>query len=190
MRGGVSYRYRADPGRDVSSPRAWGCFPPMPPLPPLEVCLPHVRGGVSYFSVCTVLLDASSPRAWGCFSPNWHGSRHALVFPTCVGVFPDIRRTDSVQNGLPHVRGGVSQLLAELDCGFGSSPRAWGCFSIPDATGGLSRESSPRAWGCFELCGKGRKASCVFPTCVGVFLRRTAGSEAAGGLPHVRGGVS
>ena len=176
--------------RTLVFPTCVGVFPSSFAWEMIKYCLPHVRGGVSVEILMAKPDDTSSPRAWGCFSLKRGKRPIRLVFPTCVGVFPGDTYFVFALRRLPHVRGGVSAAGRAGQRTKSSSPRAWGCFSIPDATGGLSRESSPRAWGCFELCGKGRKASCVFPTCVGVFLRRTAGSEAAGGLPHVRGGVS
>ena len=70
---------------------------------------------------------------------------------------------------LPHVRGGVS---TRKDC--------------LDAAG----KSSPRAWGCFPGGGVCTIKRCVFPTCVGVFLKELKAEIASLRLPHVRGGVS
>ena len=70
---------------------------------------------------------------------------------------------------LPHVRGGVSRGTRPMSTGLSSSPRAWGCFSL------LS-----------YLCALQR----VFPTCVGVFLKKKNSIIALFSLPHVRGGVS
>ncbi len=50
--------------------------------------------------------------------------------------------------------------------------------------------SSPRTWGCFYLNRAGYKAVVVFPTYVGVFLRKAEFMKMAVRLPHVRGGVS
>ena len=67
------------------------------------------------------------------------------------------------------MRGGVSV----RDCGAvplcGSSPRAWGCFSIQHVVYTLGP---------------------VFPTCVGVFLPALSLPQVVSRLPHVRGGVS
>ena len=50
--------------------------------------------------------------------------------------------------------------------------------------------SSPRSWGCFRTAGHVKKAVCVFPTLVGVFLQQRGCPFRAPGLPHARGGVS
>ena len=93
------------------------------------------------------------------------------VFPTCVGVFPRTYRGRRSADGLPHVRGGVSQSNNVADDLRLSSPRAWGCFPVkplhpewravfPTCVGVFPvrcdvplgpRWSSPRAWGCFPL---------------------------------------
>ena len=72
-------------------------------------------------------------------------------------------------NGLPHVRGGVSDIASEIWFTLVSSPRAWGCF--------LSFFFSIFVF-------------VVFPTCVGVFLAWNIQKITGNGLPHVRGGVS
>ena len=131
--------------------------------------LPHVRGGVSNIDGAKIPPVESSPRAWGCFGPVDPWRRDAVVFPTCVGVFPKEICSLSSHSRLPHVRGGVS---------------AW--------RGHPSHQqlSSPRAWGCF----RGGHCRCpwrgVFPTCVGVFLMFERIRRITGCLPHVRGGVS
>ena len=132
--------------------------------------LPHACGGVSWFKSSPASSRASSPRMWGCF---W-AARALLavfgVFPTHVGVFPNIP-LDACREGW-------------------SSPRMWGCFSawifrprrdssLPHACGGVSSltiqprfryASSPRMWGCFRPAPCRRRSRCVFPTHVGVFL--------------------
>ena len=50
--------------------------------------------------------------------------------------------------------------------------------------------SSPRAWGCFSVPTVASPGSTVFPTCVGVFLDGIVALAMALSLPHVRGGVS
>ena len=128
VRGGVSksgqFRYRDVP----SSPRAWGCFHRRDGVEDAEnvfpTCvgvfllshgnasrrtgLPHVRGGVSGDIMAVKYIDRSSPRAWGCFRQTIAVLRAGPVFPTCVGVFPDLRHVFPCNQGLPHVRGGVS----------------------------------------------------------------------------------
>ena len=51
-------------------------------------------------------------------------------------------------------------------------------------------KSSPRPWGCFQPEGQRMTATPVFPTPVGVFLRRWASTKRWRSLPHARGGVS
>ena len=131
-----------------SSPRAWGCFQAKvhgalrrqvfptcvgvflrrTRAVDVDDSLPHVRGGVSMWDHDFAFCPWSSPRAWGCFY-NWSPWLMArLVFPTCVGVFPTLSAGVYSDAGLPHVRGGVSQLAPVIKIDFGSSPRAWGCF--------------------------------------------------------------
>ena len=172
--------------------------------------LPHVRGGVSKMIAGTHTFLVSSPRAWGCFSVSSESLFNDEVFPTCVGVFLAYHYDMLLHNCLPHVRGGVSTTLTHWRCICQSSPRAWGCFStspcsplftkgLPHVRGGVSIAdrglknpvlSSPRAWGCFSVFLTPGYSSGVFPTCVGVFLRRGILSALGSGLPHVRGGVS
>ena len=130
MRGGVSAISLYIGQRRGSSPRAWGCFVIELGLQ-LEIevfptCvgvfhdalsrrlllegLPHVRGGVSGYLMLPIEADESSPRAWGCFLPLMIKSTATLVFPTCVGVFPEVINLKWRDVGLPHVRGGVSYI--------------------------------------------------------------------------------
>ena len=50
------------------------------------------------------------------------------VFPTPVGVFPDLHIARSVLGRLPHARGGVSLQVDVRRQKKWSSPRPWGCF--------------------------------------------------------------
>ena len=134
-----------------------------------EESLPHVRGGVSTGLSVHKAGTASSPRAWGCFLSDCRGKPCAVVFPTCVGVFPVLRPDAYLWPRLPHVRGGVSDREAAFRQTLRSSPRAWGCFR-----------------GRALLLHHGR----VFPTCVGVFLPPCQARKSCASLPHVRGGVS
>ena len=94
------------------------------------VSLPHVRGGVSYQRALAVNCAASSPRAWGCFHTLFFVGCLHDVFPTCVGVFPELGQLTRGFVRLPHVRGGVSDWLGHCETGKESSPRAWGCFPL------------------------------------------------------------
>src|SRR5690606_3176910 len=91
------------------------------------------------------------------------------VFPTSVGVFPQLTWADQVVRRLPHVRGGISSA---------ASPAP---FSNP---------SPPRPWGCFSSGRSPAKHGPVFPTSVGVFPQYQPGCAGKRSLPHVRGGVS
>ena len=147
-RGGVSGRYPSSVARSWSSPRPWGCFCPcllsqdaihVFPTPvgvfPISTCvttttqgLPHARGGVSVHTLAFHALLASSPRPWGCFCRREPQPDRLLVFPTPVGVFLQLHLAVVVLRGLPHARGGVSD-LHDRGAGKGlSSPRPWGCF--------------------------------------------------------------
>ena len=52
------------------------------------------------------------------------------VFPTCVGVFLSPEPSGMTEIGLPHVRGGVSEMNSTNKTAIASSPRAWGCFHV------------------------------------------------------------
>ena len=110
-----------------------------------------------------------SPRPWGCFRRSSAAKCPILVFPTPVGVFPQLVEPCRSSIGFPHARGGVSNRGAGLELHALFSPRPWGCFS---GASFLDRE-----WQ-------------VFPTPVGVFLRLHSPSSATLSFPHARGGVS
>ena len=170
-RGGVSGESRSPSKSLVSSPRSWGgfrfalremaiilVFPtlvgvfPLPGIAPgLGRSLPHARGGVSILVKDGTSSVLSSPRSWGCFRAKDISSSIVLVFPTLVGVFLMLGAMTFPCGRLPHARGGVS---AE------QSVRT------------QQQVSSPRSWGCFRLFGQRRKYHGVFPTLVGVFLKR------------------
>ncbi len=131
-----------------------------------------------------------SPRRWGCF-PGADGlRRHALVFPTQVGMFL------------------AAKTIARGTARF--SPRRWGCFCghlgrlccglvFPTQVGmflcscfALCKISlfSPRRWGCFRGHDVQPQAHQVFPTQVGMFLRPLPKSASWAGFPHAGGDVS
>ena len=188
-RGGVSSMDQSIGKRCASSPRTWGCFrradctrdtlsvfPTHVGVFPRRVCvlrpsksLPHARGGVSAVHQARQLMEQSSPRTWGCFSWPRATWRHQDVFPTHVGVFLKKRKPSRRASSLPHARGGVSR-----------------CQGLPPA----DCPSSPRTWGCFSHAGTVLVGAVVFPTHVGVFLKRIKGGSVSKGLPHARGGVS
>ena len=132
------------------------------------------------------------------------------VFPTLVGVFPTMTMNKQPTTSLPHARGGVSPGVHTRFKEQASSPRSWGCFSIPTIPVAGQRvfptlvgvfpsfpvidtscgTSSPRSWGCFYTADQVLRWTSVFPTLVGVFPRCPAQVSAARCLPHARGGVS
>ena len=128
-----------------------------------------MRGGVSKYCIYFQAGQRSSPHAWGCFSVDKLLKCPEAVFPTCVGVFLSLLLGAFPLTGLPHMRGGVSHLQ-------GQSKR--------------SARSSPHAWGCFSRTSRPASRYRVFPTCVGVFPIASLIVGGAGGLPHMRGGVS
>ena len=111
----------------------------------------------------------SSPRPWGCFSGRKGHSPDMEVFPTPVGVFPELAPLLRLFHSLPHARGGVSPGMALTALSAMSSPRPWGCFHVPGQL--LAHEG-------------------VFPTPVGVFLEKAWLQLMKPCLPHARGGVS
>ena len=77
----------------------------------LSDCLPHARGGVSGLSKEFEITIESSPRPWGCFLIVDDGIQLVEVFPTPVGVFLVWRGSHFARMGLPHARGGVSNIF-------------------------------------------------------------------------------
>ena len=92
-----------------------------------------------------------------------------MVFSTSVEVFPDRAKRRAENQGLLHVRGGVSEFLACGRSRCSSSPRPWRCFSVT-----VSRVSRVLV---FSTSVE------VFPACGLVRLVLIS-------LLHVRGGVS
>ena len=146
-----------------------GVFPGLGRTNGATKSLPHTRGGVSKIDIHVHFKNQSSPHPWGCFSKKGGSLGKNAVFPTPVGVFPAKHSGNSIWLGLPHTRGGVSQLSG---------------FHL------LSRQSSPHPWGCFRLGLQNSCAMKVFPTPVGVFLRLLKEKKVNQSLPHTRGGVS
>ncbi len=172
--------------------------------------LPHARGGVSTSSGRRSLMRWSSPRTWGCFLVKDRQRLVSVVFPTHVGVFLLTVVIRFKAASLPHARGGVSYSLYTTFFDGTVFPTHVGVFlptwdedpeecSLPHARGGVSTariesleytKSSPRTWGCFWNAGLAQESCEVFPTHVGVFLRRLIAVMISGSLPHARGGVS
>ena len=152
----------------------------------------------------------SSPRPWGCFSSPSAVRSTARVFPTPVGVFPDIPDVLLCPLSLPHARGGVSVISSRFCSLLLSSPRPWGCFPInhflicviyvfptpvgvfPDEAHEIAtRHGLPHARGGVSPASlKHITSPAVFPTPVGVFLSYSPVCAASSCLPHARGGVS
>ncbi len=206
-RGGVSVSKSLKGGALLSSPRTWGCFClrsssrcPMKVFPTHVgvflptgadsqpgTRLPHARGGVSCQEKFFARFTLSSPRTWGCFHSHRIPLLFHTVFPTHVGVFLPGRRSKRHTRSLPHARGGVSMLKADILELEKSSPRTWGGFRhlrrtdkaekrLPHARGGVSGGeeesvelggSSPRTWGCFSSKSPVKLNARVFPTHVG-----------------------
>ena len=149
--------------------------------------LPHARGGVSLGVVLGTTSAPSSPRTWWCFSiyaKKWFAD---LVFPTHVGVFPQLLVCSERQNSLPHARGGVSG-VGQGNVSAEGLPHARGGVSSFSEKHTVTRLSSPRTWGCFsdrEALANSRR---VFPTHVGVFHARGGLVRFWHCLPHARGG--
>ena len=131
--------------------------------------LPHTRGGVSRSLFPLSMHQRSSPHPWGCFLIWWMSCITLVVFPTPVGVFPNLNHQSFLKHCLPHTRGGVSRQQTR-PCRKGSS--------------------SPHPWGCFRLIMRILGCRPVFPTPVGVFPGQTTCVDMINGLPHTRGGVS
>ena len=185
-RGGVSRQPHGEDDEQRSSPRTWGCFRrrrwrlAASIVFPTHVGvflaskyaivfdrgLPHARGGVSLICIWSFPVAESSPRTWGCFSWANHRCYMNPVFPTHVGVFLRAFCPRSPSPRLPHARGGVSA-------------------SRPYATAFC--QSSPRTWGCFCYSGDPKIGLFVFPTHVGVFLKRRIRSAFGLCLPYARG---
>ena len=150
-------------------PTLVGVFLDQPPVELGGLGLPHARGGVSLFRCALGFPPSSSPRSWGCFSSITHSLVSLGVFPTLVGVFLTSPFPCVSIPGLPHARGGVSEIVILVSCRPASSPRSWGCFPCQQDEGRIRH---------------------VFPTLVGVFLSLLSVDYAEQGLPHARGGVS
>ena len=127
-RGGVSPPFFIGIHYRSSSPRTWGCFDPgsmgmsigyvfpthvgvflrFVKMPIASIRLPHARGGVSPAKMSPMCRSGSSPRTWGCFTNAAAEPIAKIVFPTHVGVFPELFCWLRYNTGLPHARGGVS----------------------------------------------------------------------------------
>ena len=91
------------------------------------------------------------------------------LFPTHVGVFRTSTPPATWRSTLPHARGGVSYVK-----------KTWSKRTL----------SSPRTWGCFHRDAPALRDGQLFPTHVGVFLKKWTVRPSQYALPHARGGVS
>ena len=169
VRGGVSYATSIHSVPREVFPTSVGVFPGRRRGCGRVFGLPHVRGGVSAVQPHGGADAQSSPRPWGCFPGFGCNGGARLVFPTSVGVFPRPAQALAVPRRLPHVRGGVSGEIIQVD---------------PEVS------SSPRPWGCFQPAVLQLQIVMVFPTSVGVFPKASVDKLLIERLPHVRGGVS
>ena len=133
------------------------------------------------------------------------------LFPTRVGVFPNISLWSLSIGAFPHTRGGVSagtQHRRTASCLFPTrvgvfllerASKAAASFAFPHTRGGVStgrpqrgqlRGFSPHAWGCFYLKLELVILDQLFPTRVGVFLPLRDAGDRLAAFPHTRGGVS
>ena len=173
----------------MSSPRTWRCFHsayglyqsgyvfsthvevfPCYFIRGISRCsLLHARGGVSIPCFLRPRYHVSSPRTWRCFLFHGGGDVRMPVFSTYVEVFLLMNMLRQMEEGLLHVRGGVSH---------------------PSALPVLLALSSPRTWRCFLKIQIAFDAAIVFSTYVEVFLHSESFFPCFCGLLHVRGGVS
>ena len=168
-RGGVSAAGGPRRPKGPSSPRPWGCFSIALSKLTVEGVFPTPVGVFPARMIYATSWGKSSPRPWGCFLRRKPLHVVHAVFPTPVGVF--LMRT-AIMTGsrcLPHARGGVSWRGDRSSSPLSSSPRPWGCFSLP-AVHPLFLD--------------------VFPTPVGVFQGGSPPVPILSSLPHARGGVS
>ena len=111
----------------------------------------------------------SSPPTRGCFRLVPPLPAAPVVFPAYAGVFLVEFREEVFDDGLPRLRGGVSETKAAATVIEGSSPPTRGCFFPANAI---------------------QTRSVVFPAYAGVFLSIPAVTRSHSSLPRLRGGVS
>ena len=88
-----------------------GVFPTRPACRGSADRLPRIRGGVSDATGSDALLVWSSPHTRGCFSPLSQGAGLFVVFPAYAGVFLLMLTAEVSDEGLPRIRGGVSDVI-------------------------------------------------------------------------------
>ena len=141
----------------------------VPPARPMRRHRPREGGKLRLAgSVCRTATSHPPP-----FLGSAPATSPACTSSAMAGKSPMLPTESSVQvrtiQGLPHVRGGVSDVFPVDRVAVRSSPRAWGCF-----------------FASCTFCSFGL----VFPTRVGVFPCLTVLKPPWRSLPHVRGGVS
>ena len=169
-----------------------GVFLPHRKMRKLSSGLPHACGGVPGDRRDPRHCCESSPRMWGCSYLGYAMNFGPYVFPTHVGVF--LRLVSGLENmcRLPHACGGVPTVLGITQNTQGVFPTHVGVFlqkmwgdqvgpCLPHACGGVPNPgvfyaylvpSSPRMWGCSWGDPDCHRNDHVFPTHVGVFLKR------------------
>ncbi len=127
-----------------------------------------MRGGIPNAERTHRTRRTSSPHAWGYTLTQASLERYMAVFPTCVAVYPSLRRYRSPSTRLPHMRGGLPAKDPE--------PRQ-------------RPESSPHAWGYALSQAPTQSTSSVFPTYVRVFQSISPMAKNIEILTQVRGGL-
>ena len=95
---------------------------------------PHVHGELN--ALIRILLETigSSPRAWGTPEICENAGRLERFIPTCMGNSLPSNPSSRGVTVHPHVHGELKYCHDQIDCWFGSSPRAWGtlCHEPPE----------------------------------------------------------
>ncbi len=105
-----------------------------------------------------------------------------MSLPHARGGVSRTASPDPLPRVFPTHVGGVSTRVFERDGGYVSSPRTWGVsdgqvYVYPG-------RASPRTWGCFHTSLRRGRTQYVFPTHVGVFLRRLIAVMISGVFPR------
>ena len=150
IRGGVS-SVRSAPGITVlSSPHTRGCFHRPRRMRSVSTVfpayagvflspfsgrmltsgLPRIRGGVSQYRSWLWRALLSSPHTRGCFPGMSDARQISDVFPAYAGVFLFPHAHNPGEQGLPRIRGGVSDRRVGSVARAESSPHTRGCFCL------------------------------------------------------------
>ena len=115
--------------------------------------VPHIRGDVSSGLYPIIYTPICSPHTWGCFYYIFITQIIQMMFPSYVGMYPDLYLCYLMSSYFPHSSGGDSELKCLTPEEIDFSPQAWGCTSLAH----LFRVNTP-----------------IFPTVVGLFLPNIA----------------